>query len=79
VFWYQNASIDWDLARVAQTCSVPASVAEDMDGLLNAVLTAIGANQNSDKAVHIVVMSNGGFDGFHRLLIEQLASMSTAE
>jgi UDP-N-acetylmuramate: L-alanyl-gamma-D-glutamyl-meso-diaminopimelate ligase len=79
VFWYQNSSIDWDLAYVAQNCSVPASVAEDIDGLLNTVLAAIQSNHNSSKATHIVIMSNGGFDGFHPLLVERLASLLTAE
>jgi len=72
VFWYQNASIDWDLASVAKNCSVPALVVKDIDSLLNAVLSAIGANQNSGKPVHVVIMSNGGFEGFHRLLVDQL-------
>jgi len=79
VFWYQNASIDWDLAYVAQNCSVPASVAKDIDGLLSTVLAAIESNHNSNKATHLVIMSNGGFDGFHPLLVERLASLLTAE
>ena len=59
--------------------SVPASVAEDIDGLLSAVLAAIESNHNSSKATHLVIMSNGGFDGFHPLLVKRLASLLTAE
>ncbi|MGB2242483.1 MAG: UDP-N-acetylmuramate:L-alanyl-gamma-D-glutamyl-meso-diaminopimelate ligase [Porticoccaceae bacterium] len=72
VLWYQNASIDWDLLSVAKGCAVPAMVSEDIDGLLDVVTQAIEAEQKSDKPVHIVIMSNGGFEGFHQLLLKKL-------
>jgi UDP-N-acetylmuramate: L-alanyl-gamma-D-glutamyl-meso-diaminopimelate ligase len=72
VLWYQNASIDWDLLSVAKGCAVPAMVSEDIDGLLDMVTQAIEAEQKPDKPVHIVIMSNGGFEGFHQLLLKEL-------
>ena len=72
VLWYQNVSIDWDLLSVAKGCAVPAMVSEDIDGLLDMVTQAIVAEQKSDKPVHIVIMSNGGFEGFHQLLLKKL-------
>lgn len=72
VLWYQNASIDWDLLSVAKGCAVPAMVSEDIDGLLDMVTQAIEAEQKPDKPVHIVIMSNGGFEGFHQLLLKKL-------
>jgi UDP-N-acetylmuramate: L-alanyl-gamma-D-glutamyl-meso-diaminopimelate ligase len=72
VFWYQNATIDWDLVSVAKSCLVPALVAKDIDSLLDAVESAVEVNQKSAKPVNIVIMSNGGFEGFHRLLVERL-------
>lgn len=72
VLWYQNASIDWDLLSVAKGCAVPAMVSEDIDGLLDVVTQAIEAEKKSDKPVHIVIMSNGGFEGFHQLLLKKL-------
>ena len=72
VMWYQNTSIDWSLSSVAQGCFVPATVSDDIDSLLNDVLQVISVNQNVGKPTHIVIMSNGSFEGFHRLLVDQL-------
>ena len=72
VFWYQNSTIDWDLASVAKSCPVPALVANDIDSLLDAVESAVEANQKLAKPMYIVIMSNGGFEGFHHLLVERL-------
>ena len=72
VMWYQNTSIDWSLSSVAKGCFVPATVSDDIDSLLNDVLQVISVNQNVGKPTHIVIMSNGSFEGFHRLLVDQL-------
>ena len=72
VMWYQNTSIDWSLSSVAKGCFVPATVSDDIDSLLNDVLQVISLNQNAGKPTHIVIMSNGSFEGFHRLLVDQL-------
>ena len=72
VFWYQNTAIDWDLASVAKGCLVPAMIAKNINSLLDAVVSAVNANQKSSKPTHIVIMSNGGFEGFHQMLVERL-------
>jgi UDP-N-acetylmuramate: L-alanyl-gamma-D-glutamyl-meso-diaminopimelate ligase len=72
VLWYQNASVDWDLLSVAKGCDVVVSVTQDIASLLDSVIQAIKAEQNSNKPIHIVIMSNGGFEGFHQLLLEKL-------
>ena len=72
VMWYQNTSIDWSLSSVAKGCFVPATVSDDIDSLLNDVLQVISVNQNVGKPTHIMIMSNGSFEGFHRLLVDQL-------
>ena len=72
VIWYQNTSIGWSLSSVAKGCFVPATVSDDIDSLLNDVLQVISLNQNAGKPTHIVIMSNGSFEGFHRLLVDQL-------
>jgi UDP-N-acetylmuramate: L-alanyl-gamma-D-glutamyl-meso-diaminopimelate ligase len=68
VYWYQNPAIDWDIDAVASDCSVPATATADIDQLLQLVLGA--ATEES----HVVIMSNGGFEGFHGLLTERLAA-----
>ena len=66
--WYQNAAIDWDLQRVANLCTVPASLSKDINHLLNSVIEVVTAQSIDEQALHIVIMSNGGFEGFHNRL-----------
>jgi UDP-N-acetylmuramate: L-alanyl-gamma-D-glutamyl-meso-diaminopimelate ligase len=66
VFWYQNPRIDWDIQAIAKACPVPAEATADIQHLL-----ALTIDKASDKT-HIVIMSNGGFEGFHLRLIEAL-------
>jgi len=66
VYWYQNASIDWDINALAEACSVPAKATADVEQLLELV------SQTAAPGTHIVIMSNGGFEGFHRRLTECL-------
>ena len=68
VYWYQNPGIDWDIDAVATDCSVPATATADIDQLLQLVIGAATAE------CHIVIMSNGGFEGFYGLLTERLAA-----
>ena len=68
VFWYQNPRIDWDINAVAEACDVPAVATADIDSLL--ALTISNISENS----HIVIMSNGGFEGFHTRLIDALGT-----
>ena len=66
VYWYQNPAIDWDINAVASSCSVPAAATADIKQLLELVA------QMATSDAHIVIMSNGGFEGFHGLLTERL-------
>ena len=66
VYWYQNPAIDWDINAVASACSVPATATADIQQLLQMVV------QMATAETHIVIMSNGGFEGFHGLLTERL-------
>jgi UDP-N-acetylmuramate: L-alanyl-gamma-D-glutamyl-meso-diaminopimelate ligase len=72
VIWYQNASVDWNLSSVVKDSCVPATVSRDIDSLLSDVLQAISINQSIDKPTHVVIMSNGSFEGFHPLLVNKL-------
>ena len=71
VFWYQNASIDWDLSQVAEQTLSTASVSMDIEDLINQVEKTIVDNQAANKVTHVVIMSNGGFEGFHQLLVDR--------
>jgi UDP-N-acetylmuramate: L-alanyl-gamma-D-glutamyl-meso-diaminopimelate ligase len=71
VFWYQNASIDWDLSQVAEQTSPTATVSKDIEALIAQVEKTIVDNQTASKETHVVIMSNGGFEGFHQLLVDR--------
>jgi UDP-N-acetylmuramate: L-alanyl-gamma-D-glutamyl-meso-diaminopimelate ligase len=66
VFWYQNPRIDWDIQAVAQACAAPATATADIQSLLALTMSKVSEN------THVVIMSNGGFEGFHQRLIEAL-------
>lgn len=66
VFWYQPPDVKWDMTETVAQSPVPAKLMHSVDELIHAALTL--AEPNS----HLVIMSNGGFDGLHQKLIEQL-------
>jgi len=64
VMWYQNSSVDWDMADLSQDASLSCSVVNDIEKLLEMSRSSI------QEKTHIVIMSNGGFEGFHRKLLK---------
>jgi UDP-N-acetylmuramate: L-alanyl-gamma-D-glutamyl-meso-diaminopimelate ligase len=63
-----SAGLGWDAAAAFAPLGARAAVIEDFERLLEAV--AAGAQPGD----HIVVMSNGGFNGIHEKLLARLAS-----
>ncbi len=68
VFMYQPDNIEWSIQEVADMCSQPNFVSDDIDTLVDAIITRV------QKGDHILVMSNGGFGGIHQKLLEALAT-----
>ena len=66
VLWYQPANADWAMDEVVNKSPVPAKLLRNLDELIHCALSLC------EKNMHIVIMSNGGFDGVHQKLIEQL-------
>ncbi len=71
VFWYQNASIDWDLSQVAEQTPSTATVSKNIGTLVAQVEKTIVDNKSASKVTHVVIMSNGGFEGFHQILVDR--------
>lgn len=67
-FWYRSTAVNWDIDSVAAGCSIPALVQDDIDQLVANTLEHLGDSAHC----HIVIMSNGGFEGFHQRLVERL-------
>lgn len=67
VLWFKSQGMDW-LDEVAANSSVPAQTESDLSALIDKT------SQAAVNGAHIVVMSNGGFGGFHQKLIEALSN-----
>ena len=66
VFWYQPAHLDWSLESAIAGSPVAASVHDDTDEIIRQVVA------QASPGCHVVVMSNGGFEGIHGRLIAAL-------
>lgn len=66
VIWYQPEGINWSLDDVVRASKVPAKTLSSID----AVIADICARDTAP--LHVVIMSNGGFGGIHRKLVQAL-------
>jgi UDP-N-acetylmuramate: L-alanyl-gamma-D-glutamyl-meso-diaminopimelate ligase len=67
VWLYQGPNVSWDVAASVAALGERASVSKDLDQLV----TTLGETLTSGD--HVLIMSNGGFGGIHRKLLERLA------
>lgn len=67
VLWYQPQGLDWNLSDLVATDQRSGIIAS-LDVLVEAALAAVA------DGGHIVIMSNGGFGGFHEKLVARLAA-----
>ena len=68
VFVYQGEAVKWSVDSLIEQCQQPCEVSADIDELV--AMVAKLANPSD----HVLVMSNGGFGGFHDKLLNALAS-----
>ena len=68
VVWYAPANLGWDLPAIAALCTVPSTVCDSLEGIIEHVKSLALAQPGT----HVVVMSNGGFGGLHGKLAEAL-------
>jgi UDP-N-acetylmuramate: L-alanyl-gamma-D-glutamyl-meso-diaminopimelate ligase len=66
VFLYQPDSIDWSVKDIASQCHQPADTSTNVDELVAKIVS------HAQAGSHILVMSNGGFEGIHGKLLEKL-------
>jgi UDP-N-acetylmuramate: L-alanyl-gamma-D-glutamyl-meso-diaminopimelate ligase len=70
VLWFQPDNIGWSLAEVVAESGQPAEVVAELGELI--AKTKAAAMAFAGEEVHILVMSNGGFGGFHQKLLTAL-------
>src|SRR5690606_19831362 len=66
VLCYRPANVDCAMDGVVNQSPVPAKLLRTIDEVIHCALSLAEIN------THIVIMSNGGFEGIHQKLIEQL-------
>ncbi len=66
VYWYQPEGMDWSLEAVAESSSVPAVVYSDTEEIISRLDSELPSGS------HVVIMSNGGFEGIHQRLLDRL-------
>jgi UDP-N-acetylmuramate: L-alanyl-gamma-D-glutamyl-meso-diaminopimelate ligase len=66
VYWFQPQGMDWSLDSIAAQSSVPSTVYSNTDLLINDLVKA------AEPGCHVVIMSNGGFEGIHQRLLAAL-------
>ena len=67
VWLYQGPNVTWDVAGSVAGLGERAAVAKDLDQLV----ATLGATLTAGD--HVLIMSNGGFGGIHKKLLERLA------
>lgn len=66
VFWYQPPGLDGSLERIVTQSQSPSEIVSDINELALKVAAKATAGDS------VVIMSNGGFGGFHELLLDML-------
>ena len=67
VWLYQGPNVTWDVAGSVAALGERAAVAKDLDQLVATLAATLSAGD------HVLIMSNGGFGGIHKKLLERLA------
>lgn len=65
VLWYRNRSIKWDLDELATDSAIPTTIHTNVEDVVRYICNP------RTKPTHVVIMSNGGFDGLFRLISKQ--------
>lgn len=61
---------DWGIAKVAEKLPIPTKVCGNVEEIINALQQRVQAGD------HVVIMSNTGFDGLHRKLLQAIHTSS---
>jgi UDP-N-acetylmuramate: L-alanyl-gamma-D-glutamyl-meso-diaminopimelate ligase len=72
VYLYEPANLDWKIADSLGSLRARARILNDIDALAGEIASAASAGD------HVIVMSNGGFGGLHRKLLDALGHATQA-
>lgn len=66
VIWYKTKTIKWELDELAQDCTIPTAVCSRIEDVVDAIC------KPRKSPTHVVIMSNGGFDGIFALVTDSM-------
>jgi UDP-N-acetylmuramate: L-alanyl-gamma-D-glutamyl-meso-diaminopimelate ligase len=66
--WFQPANVKWDMQQLSEG---DVSLTSDIEELVRTVAQEITTRRSN---LHVVIMSNGSFSGFHTQLIERISA-----
>ncbi len=72
VYLYEPPNLDWKIADSLGSLRARARILNDIDALAGEIASAASAGD------HVIVMSNGGFGGLHRKLLDALGHATQA-
>ncbi len=68
VLWFQPHGVDWDLASVVKESHNEAALFSSVEQIVDRL------SETLTQGDHVVIMSNGGFEGIHQKLLDALQS-----
>lgn len=66
VIWYQPEGMDWSLDDIVAASPTPSKTMASVDEIVASICA------REDAALNVVIMSNGGFGGIHKKMVESL-------
>ncbi|MDC0534367.1 UDP-N-acetylmuramate:L-alanyl-gamma-D-glutamyl-meso-diaminopimelate ligase [Francisellaceae bacterium] len=72
IFIYQSPLVKWSVTEAFKGFYKPCHVYTDMDEMKLAIIQASKKNIDNKDATHLLIMSNGGFEGIHHTLKDAL-------
>ena len=67
-YWFKGDNISWDLSKLVQQSESPGEVISDMNRLID----QLKPEASSTQRTHLILMSNGEFEGVHKKLLAVL-------
>ncbi|WP_448215923.1 UDP-N-acetylmuramate:L-alanyl-gamma-D-glutamyl-meso-diaminopimelate ligase [Endozoicomonas sp. 2B-B] len=73
VIWFQPTNIEWLQGEFIDKSPVPTRVMSSTEEIIDYLI------ETSEKGDHLVIMSNGGFEGIHQRLLVKLNNAAASE
>lgn len=73
VIWYQPEGLDWSLDDIVRASNSATKTLSRTVSSIEAIIADVVAQANGEKPLNVVIMSNGGFGGIHKRMVQALS------